>query len=177
VKISKTLILLLITFIWTGIYFYTKYLHDGNGYRGDYPYQVTDIGHSMILSGFMLIGTWIIFAIKERNIYIGTALIGLGVAFGFFVLANTENIGYTIEYFSSFDGGGCIIKLNPFLHIGSVIEERKLCVVAVEISSRSIRNILLYLFYGELLSFSFLKICLELRNFIKKGAHTSKFNL
>jgi hypothetical protein len=134
------------------------------------PYQAWNSGLFFLVSGLVLLCTWAIAGVVKRNLQICVAVIGIVIAFGFSLAANIENIGYSVEYLARInEGPGLIVTLNPFLHLGGGRALLKVDPMDYAgMSSTSIRNLLLYLFYGELISFSLMGIYLVINKFLPK---------
>jgi len=134
------------------------------------PYQAWNNGLFFLVSGLVLLSTWAIVGVAKRNLQICIAVIGIVIAFGFSLAARIENIGYSVEYLARIDEGpSLVVNLNPFLHLGGGRAERVVDpMFYAGLSSISIRNLLLYLFYGELISFSLMGIYLVINKFLLK---------
>jgi hypothetical protein len=171
-KLSRRffIVLLIGTIVWAALFWisieeYAIYYEA----KRNLPYQAWNGGLFFLIIGFMLFSTWAIAGVVKRNIQIGIALTGIVIAFAFFVAAQTENIGYSLEPIFTGDGGYYIVSLNPFLHLGGgrVKGVAGLSFYA-RLSSMSMRNLILYLVYGESISFSLMGIFLLTNKYLLK---------
>jgi hypothetical protein len=150
-------VLLIVTIVWAVIS--SIGIEEFRGYRAesDKPTPLWIVG--LVFSGIMLFSTWAISGVVKKNLQICVALIGIAIAFVFFIAAITENIGYFFYTGVSHIGGGgySIYNLNPFLHLGGGTIEARIIgdpLFYATQSSLSIGNLILYLTYGESISFS-----------------------
>jgi hypothetical protein len=135
-------------------------------YAEEMPYGVFDFGRVMIISGLGLLALWIILDIKRRSVRVGAFIAGLFIAFCFFMAAKTQNIGWFVaDIFFSHIGGGEIIALNPFLHIGGGSTSAYDYGIPdyVYRSSLAPLNMLIYFIYGEAIAFALLFLSIRLK--------------
>jgi hypothetical protein len=121
----------------------------------DRPFLLLTI--ALFSIGSVLFLTWAGIGIIKRDLPICATLAGIAIAFVFFIAAMTENIGYSIEYMATIWGGGAYTEsLNPLLYLGggTVTDSAVGSILYPLLSAMSIGNLILYLAYGELISFS-----------------------
>jgi len=156
-------LLLMVTILWAAL-FYQSVIEFMLFHR-ELSYQAWNKGQIMLLGELALLCLWMVIAITRRNILIGVAVLGIIMAPAFFFSAGIEDVGYAVEYVSTIGKGTMFqITLNPLLHLGGGVYEsyRDPSLISIN-SSMRIENLLLYLFYGELTSFSFFGIYVGLR--------------
>jgi uncharacterized membrane protein YjfL (UPF0719 family) len=143
-------LLIVCTILWAGLY--GKALWDSSGlvYSPDMPRTALNLA---IVTGLPLSAAWAVAAVKRGNILLACAATGTMLALCFFFAANTENLGYTIEYVPYiWHSRGYVVRLNPFLHLGGGTLVGYIAMDTAFQNSMSIPNQLLYLAYGELIS-------------------------
>ena len=164
---SKIIIALLLvaTILWAALFYQSIMEYNAWSHARELPYQVWNKGQIMLLSELVLLCLWMVIAITRRNIFIGVAVLGIIIAPAFLFSAGLEDVGYTVELVATIGKGTLYrITLNPLLHFGGgVYESYRGPSLILWTSSTRIENLLLYLFYGELTSFSLFGIYVGLR--------------
>lgn len=123
-------------------------------------------GQAMLSGGCVLLCSWIASAlVKKKSHILFSVFVGITIALGFMIAARIPNIGYTVECFASIGSGpNCIVTLNPFLHLGGGCAKVYTAYMDYAISSSILPgNLLLYLSYGELISFSLMGVYIAMK--------------
>ena len=118
-------------------------------------------GGVILLSGCVLLCSWIVSAlVKKKAQILVSVVVGFTIAFGFLMAARVPSIGYTVEHSMGWgDHPSYRLTLNPLLHLGGGTVSLWRYPMGYAISSSILpRNLLLYLLYGELSSFSIVAI-------------------
>jgi ABC-type cobalt transport system substrate-binding protein len=116
-------------------------------------------GSWLLSIGIFLFLAWIISGVVKRNLSLCIALIGIVIAFGFFMAAITRDIGYSFDYVATIQElsvpPAYEIWFNPLLHLGggTIVGTGEPYSIPL-LNAMSIGNLVLYLVYGELISFS-----------------------
>jgi hypothetical protein len=142
-------LLIVCTALWAGLYGRAVQDSRALAYRLDVPRIALNLA---IVTGLPLSVAWTIVTMKWRSLLLACAATGTMLAFCFFAAANTENLGYTVEWVLYFwFRRGDIVQLNSLLHLGGETIISYYAASTVLQSSLSIPNKLLYLAYGELI--------------------------
>jgi hypothetical protein len=132
-------------------------VEESRAYReahSDRPFLLLTIALFFIWSVLFL--TWAEIGIIKRDLPICATLAGIAIAFVFFIAAITKNIGYSYDYMPNVSGRLFYTEsLNPLLYLGGGTTTGSVSpILYPELSAISIGNLILYLAYGESISFS-----------------------
>jgi hypothetical protein len=156
-------VLLIATILWAGFYGKAVWDHREAVYSLGMSHASLNVA---IFSGLVLFGGWTAAGIKERNLWVSCAAIGMLLMFGWLAAANTRDLGYTSELLLSGEGGApYLVRLNPLFHLGggtSVVSYYGVIGVTLP-SSMAVENQLWYLALGEVIPFSIAGIYLSAR--------------
>jgi hypothetical protein len=131
-------------------------------------------GQAMLSGGCILLCSWIASAlVKKKSQILFSVFVGITIALGFMIAARIPNIGYTVEYlYVIWNGHDCRVTLNPFLHLGGGCEVCTSPMYYATSSSVLPRNLLLYLLYGELSSFSLMGVYIAMKKRLSRCTGT-----
>lgn len=131
-------------------------------------------GQVMLSGGCILLCSWTASAlVKKKSHILFSVVVGINIALGFLIATRIPNIGYTLEYFATIGSGPeCRVTLNPFLHLGGGCARVFVPMAYVISSSILPRNLLLYILYGELSSFSLMGVYIVMKKRLSRCTGT-----